>query len=82
MLSHLMQTKLGCQLYHKKRCLQDLQDKFLSIEDAAAPKVGRTGTGINGGLQFARKLIALKRLIQLKERKKNNGNWLNFLIVI
>lgn len=70
MLSHLMQTKLGCQLYHKKRCLQDLQDKFLSIEDAAAPRVGRTGTGINGRLQFARKLIALKRLIQLKERKK------------
>lgn len=64
MLSSLMQTKLDCHFSYiiKKKCLQDLQDKFLSIEDAAAPRVGRAGTGINGRLQFARKLIALKRL--------------------
>lgn len=43
-----------------KRRLQDSQDKFLSIEDATAPRVGRSGTGINWRLQVTRELVALK----------------------
>lgn len=43
-----------------ERCLQDLQDKLFSIEDATAPRVWRTGTGINWRLQVTRKLVALK----------------------
>lgn len=45
---------------HSKRRLQDLQHKFLSIEDATAPRVGRSGTGIDWRLQVTRELVAFK----------------------
>lgn len=36
----------------------DLQGEFLSVEQATAPRAGRTGTGVNWRLQVTRQLIA------------------------